>query len=73
VEPELTQSVTVQKGGKIELIVPSLSEGAKVNVSVWPVSGEVKKAKRPGYGADKGRICLAPDFDEPLDDFAGYR
>ena len=27
---------------------------------------------RPRFGALKGKILLAPDFDEPLDDFRDY-
>lgn len=29
--------------------------------------------RRPVFGADRGRIRIADDFDEPLDDFASYR
>jgi prevent-host-death family protein len=28
---------------------------------------------RPVFGADRGRIEMAPDFDAPVDDFKGYR
>jgi prevent-host-death family protein len=28
--------------------------------------------ERPRFGMLAGRIRLSPDFDEPLDDFAGY-
>ncbi|MGB8298990.1 MAG: DUF2281 domain-containing protein [Polyangia bacterium] len=27
---------------------------------------------RPKFGSARGRVLMAPDFDEPLDDFADY-
>lgn len=30
------------------------------------------KAKKKQFGAAKGKIKLAPDFDEPLEDFKDY-
>lgn len=33
----------------------------------------VQPGKRGGYGSLKGNIWMAPDFDEPLDDFEDYR
>ena len=28
---------------------------------------------RPRFGSDKGLVKIAPDFEEPLVDFSGYR
>lgn len=69
VDPALTQSVTVQKGGKIVLVVPSLAEGSKVDVVVSPAKIAARKAKRRGFGADRDKIRIAKDFDAALDDF----
>ncbi len=30
------------------------------------------KPRRPVFGSAKGKYVLAPDFDEPLDDFKDY-
>ena len=32
-----------------------------------------KRARTQGFGALKGQIRVADDFDEPLDEFAEYR
>lgn len=29
--------------------------------------------RRPTFGADRGRIAIADDFDAPLPDFKGYK
>jgi prevent-host-death family protein len=29
--------------------------------------------RRPTFGSDRGRIAMRDDFDEPLEEFAGYR
>ena len=31
-----------------------------------------KKKNKPQFGSAKGMIKMAPDFDEPLDDFKDY-
>ena len=33
---------------------------------------ETKKKKTPKFGSAKGKITMAPDFDEPLEDFKPY-
>ena len=32
-----------------------------------------RKKKKPEFGFAKGKIHIADDFDEPLDDFKDYR
>jgi prevent-host-death family protein len=32
-----------------------------------------RTANRPAFGADRGRIEMADDFDAPLDDLKAYR
>jgi prevent-host-death family protein len=29
--------------------------------------------RRPVFGRDRGRVIVGTDFDEPIDEFAGYR
>ncbi len=41
------------------------------NVSVQLVPRAVKRRKRQ-FGSAKGLISMAPDFDEPLEDFKEY-
>jgi len=45
-----------------------IAKDNKPLVKVVPVSGGQRIP-----GSAKGQITIAPDFDEPLDDFAGYR
>jgi prevent-host-death family protein len=33
----------------------------------------VDHATRPVFGSAKGKVYIAPDFDEPLDDMAEYQ
>jgi hypothetical protein len=35
-------------------------------------SDKVKNAPKPKFGSGKGMFIMAPDFDEPLDDFKEY-
>jgi prevent-host-death family protein len=46
-----------------------IAKDNKPLVKVVPVSGGGRRAP----GSAKGQITIAPDFDAPLDDFAGYR
>lgn len=32
----------------------------------------MKPASKPTFGSAKGKIKIAPDFDEPLEDFKAY-
>lgn len=47
-------------------VVATLEEGQGENASVDPL------AHFRGFGALKGKIWIAPDFDAPLDDFKEY-
>jgi hypothetical protein len=37
-----------------------------------PDKKEKKKKRKRGFGSAKGLIKMAPDFDEPLEDFKDY-
>lgn len=60
--------------GTLHLPVPAELRGSKVKVEAilepveQPAAGGGQSLK--GFGALKGEIWMAPDFDEPLDDFA---
>jgi len=63
---ELTRSVEVGSGGKIELTFPELLAGQKVDVHV--VTFEAPKPSAT-FGKFKGLIKIRDDFDEPLPEF----
>jgi prevent-host-death family protein len=46
-----------------------IAKDNKPLVKVVPVAGAGRRAP----GSAKGQVTIAPDFDAPLDDFAGYR
>lgn len=64
----MTQSVIVQKGGKIELAFPALAEGTQVTVYILPANTGGKRK----FGCAKGRGKVSDDFDAPLDEFKDY-
>ncbi len=45
---------------------------ARRNKPVAQLTAVRVKKRGPQFGAFKGRIRIAPDFDEPLEDFAAY-
>ena len=63
--------VVVGDGGKIELLLPELRPGETVDVSVERSAPRPKGGKRP-MGVLKGKVHMADDFDEPLEEFADY-
>src|SRR5580692_4238350 len=67
---ELTKSVEVGNGGKIELTFPELMEGQRVEVHVVPA--ELGARKRPEFGRLKGLITIHENFDDPLPEFEDY-
>jgi prevent-host-death family protein len=46
-----------------------IAKDNKPLVRLVPVSGGGRRVP----GSAKGQVTMAPDFDAPLDDFAGYR
>ncbi|MEL7227845.1 MAG: DUF2281 domain-containing protein [Cyanobacteria bacterium P01_D01_bin.36] len=61
------------RNGVIELEqpLPEEFEGKQIQIQVEEIKGEPKKPRRQA-GSLAGQIWMAPDFDEPLDDFAEY-
>ena len=66
---------------EIQLRLPALTEAAArgetivtngAELSVQLVPRATKKRTRQ-FGSAKGLISMAPDFDEPLEDFKEYR
>lgn len=59
---------TVQKGGRIEVMLPDFEPGEHVRVTV-----EREPQRRPfTFGLAKGKIIMREDFDAPLDEFQDY-
>ncbi|MEQ1758734.1 MAG: type II toxin-antitoxin system prevent-host-death family antitoxin [Vicinamibacterales bacterium] len=46
-----------------------IAKDNKPLVTLVPVKGHGRRTP----GSAKGQVTMAPDFDAPLDDFAGYR
>jgi hypothetical protein len=65
-----------ESDGTIRLPLPQELRGGNVKVEaiLEPVNQlpAAPSTNLKGFGALKGEIWLAPDFDEPLDDFAEY-
>lgn len=61
------------RNGVIELEhpLPEEFEGKQIQLQIEAVEREPKKSHRQA-GTLAGQIWMAPDFDEPLDDFAEY-
>jgi hypothetical protein len=59
------------RNGKIQLPVPPELRHGKVRIE-----GTLEPAENPAvlsrFGCLAGKISLAPDFDDPLDDFEEY-
>ena len=66
-------SSTVQDGGKVEVVVPSLRSGQVVDVSVrLPEAAPTGSNGQRPVGLLRGKVRIPPAFDEPLDEFEPY-
>ena len=67
---ELTKSIEVGSGGKIELVFPELQQGQQVEVHVVT---NVPSGPRPAvFGRLKGLVIIHDKFDDPLPEFDEY-
>lgn len=57
--------------GTLRLPLPPELRHGKVRVEAKLEAVE-STGPRPQFGCLAGKICLAPDFDEPLEDFKDY-
>lgn len=57
--------------GSLHLPLPPELHGSMVKVSATLEAAEPSKNK-PRFGCLAGKIAMAPDFDDPLDDFKEY-
>lgn len=64
---EWKASQVVGQGGRIELLIPELHEGERVEVSVRR-DEESAPDQRP-LGILKGRVEIMPGFDDPIEGF----
>ena len=70
-------TLEVNPDGTVHLPVPPELRKGKLNVtaSIEPAvtgNGAPRPSELRGFGALKGKIWMAPNFDEPLDDFEDY-
>ena len=57
--------------GTLHVPIPPELHGEKVRIEAR-MEAVPREASRPRFGCLAGKISLAPDFDEPLDDFRDY-
>lgn len=72
---ELSQVTTVQDGGRIEAVFPSLTPGQLVEVVVRSNGSEAPTDEAKGtmrFGFARNQIWMSEDFDAPLDEFRDY-
>jgi hypothetical protein len=74
-----TVSVIMQPSADGTLHIPVPAEWRhqqiRVKAEMEPIGETTKTTVRPdlkGFGCMKGKIWMAPDFDEPLEDFKEY-
>ncbi len=63
--------------GTLHLPLPPELRGGKLNVTATVERADAERAapigsSLKGFGSLKGKIWMAPDFDEPLEDFKKY-
>jgi hypothetical protein len=57
--------------GTLHVPVPPELRGGKIRIEAR-LEAATKETAAPKYGCLAGKIFLAPDFDEPLEDFGDY-
>jgi hypothetical protein len=67
----ITAILEPQADGSVRLPLPPELRHAPVKVTATLEAAAAAYA-RPRFGCLAGKIRLAPDFDEPLDDFKDY-
>ena len=70
---EWRRRTKVKPGGRVEVSLPELPDGAAVEVVIRRESKAESNGKRPGFGSARGQIKVSDDFDAPLSDFGDYR
>lgn len=56
---------------ELEQPLPEEFEGKQIQIQIEEIKEEPEKQRRQA-GSLAGQIWMAPDFDEPMDDFAEY-
>ncbi|MBI1825489.1 MAG: DUF2281 domain-containing protein [Planctomycetes bacterium] len=70
---EWRRKTTVKPGGKVEVLLPELSDGQTVEVVIRGETKAGSNGKRTGFGSASGRIKVGDDFDAPISDFDDYK
>jgi len=66
----LPEGLNLPDGAEVELLVPEQTSRS-VNTASSHKEGK-GTTTRPQFGCMAGKIWMAPDFDDPLDDFKEY-
>ena len=66
----ITQTVEIPESRRLVIDVPREVPAGQVILTFTPAVSEPKKI--PVFGCAKGQFKMAPDFDEPLEDFKDY-
>ncbi|MDX2064495.1 MAG: hypothetical protein SFX74_02010 [Fimbriimonadaceae bacterium] len=66
-----TLTLVVETEGEVMVRLPSLRPGDTVRVQVDVVANEAPRP-RLQFGAYRGKIWIADDFNAPIEDFAEY-
>jgi hypothetical protein len=67
----ITAILNPDADGNVRLTLPPELRNAPVKVTAT-VEAATEQVGRPQFGCLAGKIELAPDFDEPLEDFREY-
>ena len=70
----LTAIIEPDADGTLHLPLPSdwRHQAIRVKAELEPVRREGEPPNLRGFGCLRGKIRMAPDFDEPLEDFKDY-
>jgi len=68
----ITAILEPEPDGSLRLPLPPELQHGKVKIEARLEPAETTKLK-PQFGCLAGKIWVAPDFDEPLEDFRDYR
>lgn len=52
--------------------IPDELRRRKAEIIILPLDENDAEKARPQFGNARGQVTMSDDFDEPLDDFAGY-
>lgn len=64
-----TEPVELPEGSTVDVILPDVTDAVE---AANPHAPAMPPARPPLFGSAKGMFTMAPDFDEPLEDFKAH-